>query len=333
MLRAQAGLSPRALLPRTHTSVPTPTSMPDSPPGSEPTAELATELATEPTAGLAAGHVTELAAELATELATEPATEALGGIPVAIALPQRVVLPPAPHAASSRPLILSVEGLIGAGKSTLLRVMERMLGTRVLVIQEDVELWRALPDPHNPTMRHNLLEQYYKDAAKLAMPFQTFIVATHVTALTNALADIATRAEHERPDVILVERSSGGNACFAHMLFEDGMIDAAWYAAYNHMRTLFARFVPDADGIIDMNVDVDTAMERLHQRARGEEVGVSPAYQAHLFRTIKTWLDNETRPVLTLSSRDCHGAHVDDRRASMLATHILDFAHNCVPHT
>lgn len=240
-----------------------------------------------------------------------------GCVPV---LPLPLPLSPAPAA---RLLILSVEGVIGAGKSTLLSTMAKALGRRVWIVQEGVDLWRALPDPDGRT--HNLLDYYYTEPAKYAMPFQTFTLATRVTALADALAAISALPRESAPDLVLVERSSSGDACFAQMLAEEGVIDAAWYAAYKYVRALYSRFVPDVDGIIDMNVDVDTAMTRLHERARGEEVGVTAAYQAHLLRTIRGWLTIERRPVLTLNAAEWDGSHVDDGKATALVAHLLDF--------
>ena len=251
-------------------------------------------------------------------------------VPPPVPIPVTAGQPFSANRQPTRPVILSIEGIIGAGKSTFLRTMQRELGMRVHIVQEKVELWRALPDPHDAARTHNLLDQYYKDAAKLAMPFQTLTIATHVNALADALHAVESLPKHERPHIVLVERSARGNACFAHMLHEDGVIDNAWYAAYTYMRTLYARFVPDVDGVVDLHVDVDTAMDRLHERARGEEVGVTTAYQTHLSRTIQGWLDTEVCPVLTLTECECSNSHIDAVKAAALATRIAEFADVCL---
>lgn len=223
---------------------------------------------------------------------------------------------------SRRPVILSVEGVIGAGKSTLLRRLKEALGPRVVVVQEEVELWRALPEPTgNGAQRHNLLQAYYDDAEKYAVPFQAFTLATRVAALDRALADVGTDVE-----LVLVERSSGGDACFATMLHAEGVIDDAWFAAYHYVRALYARFVPDVDGIIDMGVPVEVAMARLHERARGEEVGVTADYQVRLHDTIRAWLASETKPVMCLRPAEWEGLHADDAQRDALARLVLVYA-------
>ena len=237
-----------------------------------------------------------------------------------------------------RPVILSVEGLIGAGKSTLLSRVKEQLGARVHIVQEGVALWRALPNARKEAgdeekeKTHNLLASYYAEPDKYAVPFQVFTLATRVQALHEALAHVATLPLGEQPEFLLVERSSGGDACFATMLHTDGTIDDAWFSAYTYMRALYARFVPEVDGIIDMDVPVEAAMTRLYTRARGEEVGVSPAYQARLATTIRKWLDAETegkektKPIMRLDQAALDDAHVDDARARSLAHAIAAFA-------
>jgi hypothetical protein len=121
--------------------------------------------------------------------------------------------------------------------------------------------------------------RYPADPDKYAAPFQTFTLATRIAALTDALESVASMAPEDRPSVIIVERSSGGDACFARMLHDDGLIGDDWYSAYCFIKAGYERLVPDADGIIDMGVPVSVAMKRLQVRARGEEVSLPSAYQ------------------------------------------------------
>lgn len=196
------------------------------------------------------------------------------------------------------------QGIIGAGKSTFLRCLESQLGKRVLVVQEPVDLWRSLPCAVNPSgPPHNLLETYYSSPDKFAMQFQTFSLSTRMAALHEALVSVDRMRPADRPAIILVERSSGGDACFARMLYHDGLIDAAWFSAYDFMRLGYERVVGPVDGMIYIEVDTDTAMARLQARARGEEVvAVSTEYQRRLAEEIARWLESERRPVLRLDA-------------------------------
>jgi hypothetical protein len=151
-------------------------------------------------------------------------------------------------------------------------------------------------------------------------------LATRIAALTDALDSVAGMAPEDRPEVIIVERSNGGDACFARMLHDDGLIGDDWYSAYCYVKAGYERLVPDADGIIDMNVPVSVAMQRLRVRARGEEVSLPSAYQAHLYDTISGWLKTEGRPVLVLDPAEWEGKHADAASAAALGERVMAFA-------
>lgn len=254
------------------------------------------------------------------------------GVWVVMVAPRRDRRRPLPPMPARRPIIIGVEGLIGAGKSTLLAAMARTLSARVAVIPEKVALWRALPNddgtraPRDGDATHNLLQRYYDDPAKYAVPFQAFALATRVAALDDTLKELQLLPPSMMPEVVLVERSPDGDACFATMLHNDGVVDAAWYSAYHYVKRLYARFVPPVDAFIDMNVGVDTAMARLQERARTEEVGVTDVYQRHLFTTLRKWLAAERRPVLTLLPAMWEALPTDTDMQHELARVVLQFA-------
>lgn len=79
-----------------------------------------------------------------------------------------------------------------------------------------------------------------------------------------------------------MERSLAGDAAFARVLHDQGMISDAWYAAYLDARDFFRALALDADVLAFLNVSVDECLRRVRQRDRNEEGGLTAEYQEAL---------------------------------------------------
>ena len=72
--------------------------------------------------------------------------------------------------AVKKPFTVLVEGNIGCGKTTFLQHFSELTDS-VEVLKEPVEKWRNVRG-------HNLLQLMYKDPARWAMPFQSYVQLT-----------------------------------------------------------------------------------------------------------------------------------------------------------
>jgi deoxyadenosine/deoxycytidine kinase len=245
------------------------------------------------------------------------------GLNVAVAVVAVVVLTrvrllsrPSPRPRQvSLPRVVCVEGILGAGKSTLLRAVKELGGDAVLVVPECVDLWRALPghstqeplDAPAPTptpTTFNILELYYADPVHGALPFQVLVLLTRARALRSALKEAAASAGAIK--FVFVERSSGGDACFAHVSAQRGLMPPPWLAVYEFARAELDALLPRVDAHVHLDLCVNAATERVEQRSRPEERGVTVEYQRMVEAGLARWLSNRARdvPVLTLNAKE-----------------------------
>lgn len=186
----------------------------------------------------------------------------------------------------ARPVIVSVEAAIASGKSTLLGLVEKELGMDVYVVQEPVLEWQAIDG--NP--EHNLLDKFYQDSSRWGYSFQTYVFLTRVRAVENAIEFLRKEGRLETT-AILVERSYlTDKETFGSILLENGSITGVEWAMYESWWNWLIKKTPLFSGHIYMRTSVDTVMQRLNKRNRGEESGVSLDYQSKLITKHEQWV-------------------------------------------
>jgi len=178
------------------------------------------------------------------------------------------------------PKIIAVDGAIGVGKSTFLATLRRVLGDAAIVVPEALQWWQRLKDSDGNT--HNLLKEYYEDAARHASAFQQWTLFTRVQSLKEAYVAAGPSVKY-----IFVERSLFGDEAFARMLHKDGKIGDAWFAAYKQLQTWLREWMPSLRPNLVLYLDVppEIAYERMRARDRLEESSVSLAYEQRLVET------------------------------------------------
>ena len=192
--------------------------------------------------------------------------------------------------------MFTVEGIIGAGKSTLI---DTLRGAGYVVASEPVNQWVV--------GSINLLERFYTNPERYAYLFQIHVLETLVQ---------QTRKVQPPPGFhSFQERSLASNALFAKLQHEIGYLDDVEHAAYQQ-RYEAAVAQPDmrVRGRIFLNMDVDTAMERVRIRNRAGE-RVTASYQKKLFDAHEDWKRRERsigRPILEIdaSQVDVRGPEV-----------------------
>jgi deoxyadenosine/deoxycytidine kinase len=144
----------------------------------------------------------------------------------------------------------------------------------------------------------NILELFYSDIERWAYTFQ------HVTLMTriNNTTEVLKRVEGTNAVVVMERSILTDRHVFAEMLKKQGKLNPLEWDLYVRWYDLLTGFVP-VDGIIHVNTDVDTCIERIAARARPGEV-TPVEYLNDLHNAHEEWLAEATHPVLTLSTTD-----------------------------
>jgi deoxyadenosine/deoxycytidine kinase len=162
-----------------------------------------------------------------------------------------------------RPLIW-VEGIIGAGKSTFSREIAKRLDLRL--IEEPVET--------NP-----YLEKFYQDPKQYAFGMQIFLL--HKRYAMQQLAAYEATGVGGFKGAIL-DRSLSGDRVFAKMLYEAGHINELDFQTYEMAHEYMCRSLLPPTLLIFLDVQPQTAFDRMKKRNRGAESGVPLDYLIQL---------------------------------------------------
>lgn len=158
-----------------------------------------------------------------------------------------------------RPLIW-VEGLIGCGKSTFSREVGKRLGLRV--IEEPVET--------NP-----YLEKFYADPKKYAFGMQMFLL--HQRYAMQQLASYEATGVGGAAGAIL-DRSLSGDRVFAKMHMDAGNVDPLDWETYEMAYNFMARNLLPPTLLVFLDVQPETAYDRMKKRNRLAESTVPVEY-------------------------------------------------------
>ncbi|ETO23718.1 deoxycytidine kinase [Reticulomyxa filosa] len=215
--------------------------------------------------------------------------------------------------------LFAIEGIIAAGKSTLLRTWKRHTSFKnTWIVPEPISAWKDVRNfdsflPWNGRLlehdelfdasiqeshEFNLLAAMYEKGSRWCYTFQqnktffktskknvkkTWALQTQVISMQNAIDQIQKHQNKDETHVVLVERSIYSNYIFASIMRDNGDLDAKEWHMYRHNFHYFWQQFPRYDGILFLNTDVETAMNRLHVRQRsGEVTGVPKEYQEKL---------------------------------------------------
>lgn len=162
--------------------------------------------------------------------------------------------------------IFAIEGNIGAGKSTLLNKLEKSI-PNVYVIPEPVTEWKNVGG-------EDLLAKFYEDPKRWAYAFELNSMVTKVRKMKEALMSDA--------DVILMERSIFSDRCFQRVSFFYDRLTVLEVALLDEFYKDFSKDYPVFNGVIYLDTDVKTCMERIKKRARKEEEKITPEYLTKL---------------------------------------------------
>lgn len=175
-----------------------------------------------------------------------------------------------------------VAGNIGAGKTSLTTRIGERLGWRTG--------FESVSD--NP-----YLADFYQDMAKWALHLQIFFLghrAEQHLALFNA------------PETTISDRSIYEDAyIFARALQHMGVVPDRDYQSYRRTFDLMVNYLPRPDLLLYLSCPVPVLMERIRQRGREMESGITADYLSLLDTFYKEWLESfDLCPVLVIPSEN-----------------------------
>lgn len=173
---------------------------------------------------------------------------------------------------------ITVAGNIGVGKSTLVSLLCQKLG------------WQPFyePEAHNP-----YLADFYQDMAAWGFHSQVFFLANRLQIHRQII---------RCPGSVIQDRSIYEDAeIFATNLYHQGQINPRDFETYRSLYQGLIEFLPPPDLVIYLKATPETLLDRVAQRDRSYERGISRDYLDSLNVLYDQWIDGFTLcPVLTV---------------------------------
>jgi deoxyadenosine/deoxycytidine kinase len=172
------------------------------------------------------------------------------------------------------PIIIYIEGNIGTGKSTFLKQLDdNTLKTKYNydVIYEPVDEWQKV----------GVLEKFYSDPKKYCYLFQSYCLFTRFQLLQKL---------DDKLNYVFIERSIFSDKyVFANGCRKLGQLEDIEYNIYNKWFDEFLLKHPLNYHHIYLQVDPKICLERINQRNRGEESGITLEYLTLLHNQHEIW--------------------------------------------
>ena len=177
--------------------------------------------------------------------------------------------------------IYFVEGNIGTGKSTFLSMIEKTYGDKYQVIYEPVDVWTSFKDKTGK----NILQYFYEDPKRFAYTFQNTAFVSRVEKLQEI---------DRTKEAVFIERSIWSDKnIFAKNCFESGMMSEIEYMLYEKWFSWLEKNLTIGDyQFIYLKCSPKTSFERMKERNRNEETGVSLDYITQIHNQHEIWMKN-----------------------------------------
>lgn len=159
----------------------------------------------------------------------------------------------------SKGAVLWVEGLIGAGKSTLSQKLAGLLEFRAF---------------HEP-VEADYLEKFYKDPKTNAFEFQIRQLARRTGIHRLAQEEACNPIEYKGA---ILDRGLPGDRVFAKLHCHAGNISPEQWTTYEILFNSAIDLIRSPALLVFLDVEPDIAMERVKNRNRGAEAGLTIAY-------------------------------------------------------
>lgn len=168
-----------------------------------------------------------------------------------------------------------IDATVGAGKSTLMNLLEK-------------HGYVAFPEPvyDNP-----LLDLFYHDRHKYSFPLQIFFLNKRFEHIKNVHAE----------ELAVLDRSIYADKIFAEMLRDNGEMEEANYRIYEELLTNMLEHCRPPTLMINLQIDVDSAIKRIEKRGRDYELITERSYWEDLNTRYRQFFDDYAySPTLTI---------------------------------
>jgi deoxyadenosine kinase len=171
---------------------------------------------------------------------------------------------------------IGIAGLIGAGKSTLARALGEHLNLDV---------------HYEPVADNEYLEDFYKETERYSFAMQIYLLnrrfQQHQEIIWRGRGGVQDRTIYE-------------DAIFAKTLRDAGLMDARDYETYVSLFRHLSNFMCRPHMIVYLDVAPEVSLQRIKQRERGCESGISLEYLTGLAANYEEFLKEISRliPVL-----------------------------------
>ncbi len=175
--------------------------------------------------------------------------------------------------ANLQELFIGIAGIIGAGKSTLARALGEHL---------------SLPVYYEPVADNEYLEDFYRDTARYSFATQIYLLnrrfQQHQEIIWRGGGGVQDRTIYE-------------DAVFAKTLVDLGLMQERDYRTYLHLFRHMSNFMCRPSVIVYLDVKPERSMERVRQRSRDVESGVSLEYLTALYNEYERFIQDISRAV------------------------------------
>lgn len=173
---------------------------------------------------------------------------------------------------------LAIEGPIGVGKTTLARLVHRDLGGELLL-----EVFEENP----------FLSRFYQDRARYAFQTQLFFLLSRYRQQHSVVPATLARAS------LVSDYTFAKDRLFAHLNLAEDELEM-----YERVHRILSENIPSPTLVVYLRADTDVLMQRIAQRDRPYERGMSRAYIEEVRQAYERFFGREYReaPVLTIDT-------------------------------
>ena len=196
-------------------------------------------------------------------------------------------------------LFIGIAGLIGAGKSTLATALGKHLD---------------LPVYYEPVADNEYLADFYADTKRYAFQTQIYLLnrrfAQHQEIIWRGGGGVQDRTIYE-------------DSVFARTLVKLGLMDERDYRTYLQLFRHMSNFMCRPNVIVYLDLEPETSLERVRQRDRGVETGLTIEYLRALREEYERFVADISRsvPVIRVSWEQYRNA---EEMASVIEREYFD---------